>query len=467
MGMKPLTLETMARVTGGRYIGDDVSKNTRITGVVRDHREVREGCLFICIRGERADGHDFAGKAYAAGAACCLAERELSEPAGPYVLVESTLTALKTLGEYYRSLFDIPVIGVTGSVGKTTAKEMTAAVLSTRFSVLKTPENLNNEIGVPLTLLSMREEHEAAVIEMGISSFGEMRRLAKMVRPDICLMTAIGYCHLEQLGDLEGVLRAKSEVFEYMKPSGLAVVNGDDDLLAAMEPGVRKLTFGLGERNDYRAVNIRMRGVDGVACDIIARDKSGPGARFSVRIPAFGSHMVLGALPAAAIGRQLGLTDREIRRGLLNYAPVGGRANICSTGYITLIDDCYNANPNSMAASVKSLATLEGRKVAILGDMGELGRDADELHRGLGVLVAESGVDVLVCCGAKAEFIYKGLISTGKEMEAWHFPLKDALLAVLPSLIKEGDNVLVKASHFMHFEEIVSELKKLGPKPCS
>jgi UDP-N-acetylmuramoyl-tripeptide--D-alanyl-D-alanine ligase len=457
MSMKPLTLETIAQVTGGTYIGDDVLRNTRITGVVRDNREAFEGCLFVCIRGERVDGHSFANKAFGAGAACCLAEHELADACGPYVLVKSTLLALKTLGEYYRSLFDIPVIGVTGSVGKTTAKEMTAAVLSTKFNVLRTPENLNNEIGVPLTLLSLREEHEAAVIEMGISDFGEMRRLARMVRPDICLMTAIGYCHLETLGDLDGVLRAKSEVFEFMKPDGLAVVNGDDARLKAFEPGVPKLTFGLNEQNDFRAVNIAPMGTTGVSCDILSDRGCLP-----VFIPAFGSHMALGALPAAAIGRRLGLTDEEIRLGLLNYAPVGGRANIYDTGFITLIDDCYNANQNSMAASVKSLATLEGRRVAILGDMNELGRDSDELHRELGVLVAKSGVDCLICCGARAEFIYKGLISTGLEREAWHFPLKDALFAVLPSLIHKGDTVLVKASHSQRFEEIVEELKKLN-----
>jgi UDP-N-acetylmuramoyl-tripeptide--D-alanyl-D-alanine ligase len=457
MAMKPLTLETIARVTGGRYIGEDILKNTCITGAVRDNREVYEGSLFICVRGERVDGHSFANKAFAAGAACCLAERPLSEPSGPYVLVESTLTALKALGEYYRGLFDIPVIGVTGSVGKTTAKEMTAAVLSQKYNVLKTPENLNNEIGVPLTLLMLKEEHEAAVIEMGISAFGEMSRLAKMVRPDICLMTNIGYSHLEQLGDLNGVLRAKREVFDYMKPDGLAVVNGDDSLLEAMEPGVHKLTFGLGEKNDFCAAGVKTLGIAGVTCDIVNN-----GGRFSVLIPAFGSHMVLAALPAAIIGRHLGLTDEEIRLGLLNYATVGGRANIFDTGFITLIDDCYNANPNSMAASVRSLTALEGRKVAILGDMAELGYETDELHRRLGVLVAKSGVDVLICCGAKAEFIYKGLISTGIEREAWHFPLKDALFAVLPRLVKEGDTVLVKASHSMHFEEIAAELKKLG-----
>ncbi|UOO38208.1 UDP-N-acetylmuramoyl-tripeptide--D-alanyl-D-alanine ligase [Oscillospiraceae bacterium CM] len=456
MAMKPLTLDIISAVTGGVYIGEEILRKTTITGAVRDNREVFEGCLFICIQGARVDGHDFANKAYEAGAACCLAEHELQDPEGPYILVASTLQALKDLGAYYRGLFNIPIIGVTGSVGKTTAKEMTAAVLSQKFNVLKTPENLNNEIGVPLTLLSLQEAHEAAVIEMGISDFGEMSRLAQMVQPDICLMTTIGYCHLDTLGDLNGVLKAKSEVFNFMQPGGLAVVNGDDALLCGFDPGVRKITFGFGRDNDVRALNVKTLGMTGVTCDI--EDAQGV---ISVLIPAFGRHMVLGALPAAAIGRYLGLTDEEIRLGLLNFAPVGARANIFDTGYITLIDDCYNANPNSVTASILSLCTLEGRKVAILGDMMELGHDTDTLHREIGELAARSGVDCLICCGARAEFIFKGLISTGLETEAWHFPLKDALFSALPSLIKKDDTVLVKASHGMHFEEITEELKKL------
>lgn len=457
MGMKRLTLETIAQVTGGVYVGDAHLKTTAITGVVRDNREAFEGCLFLCIPGERTDGHLFAGKAFDAGAACCLAERPLLEARGPYIQVSSTLGALKLLGEYYRSLFTIPVIGVTGSVGKTTAKEMVAAALGAKLNVLKTAENLNNEIGVPLTLLSLREEHEAAVVEMGISDFGEMRRLSQMARPTICLMTTIGYCHLEQLGDLDGVLRAKSEVFEYMGPDTLAVMNGDDPLLAAFSPGTRKCTFGLGEGCDYRAQNINTHGTTGVSCEIL-----GGGRAMSLLIPAFGSHMVLGALPAVIIGRELGLTDEEIRLGLLNYATVGGRANIYDTGYVTLIDDCYNANPNSMAASLRSLASLEGRRVAILGDMKELGHDAEALHRQVGVLAAQLGVDGLVCCGAQAEYIYKGYISSGCQKYGWHFPLKEALFARLPSLVTQGDTVLIKASHSMHFDEIVEALKKLG-----
>ena len=454
MGMIPVTLKTVAEVTCGTLIGGN--ENVTLTGVVRDNREVKEGNLFVCFVGERSDGHDFANKAFEAGAAACLAQHEIPDAKGPYILVENTFAALKALAKYYRSLIGIPVIGVTGSVGKTTAKEMTAAVLSSKLNVLKTEANLNNEIGVPLTLLSITEEHQAAVVEMGISEFGEMSRLAEMVRPDICIMTTIGFCHLETLGDLDGVLKAKSEVFEFMNERGVAIVNGDDEKLAAFDPKVQKITFGFGENNKWRGENVRADGTEGVLCDI-----AHPDGIFSAYIPAFGNHMVLGALPAAIVGRLLGLTDREIELGLLKYAPVGGRANIKESGYIRIIDDCYNANPNSMAASLASLSSVEGRKVAILGDMKELGAASRDLHRSIGVLAGEYGIDSLICLGAEAEFIYKGFISGGFETEAWHFPMKEAMFSVLPRLIKKGDTVLVKASHSMGFDEVVSELEKL------
>ena len=455
MAMKPLSLKTIAEVTGGTLIGGDPS--TLITGVFRDNREIIPGGMFLCIPGNRVDGHDFCGAAYDAGAAVCMGQRRLEGLTGPYILVDSTLEALKALGKYYRSLFNIPIIGVTGSVGKTTAKEMTAAALSAKYIVFKTPANLNNEIGVPLSLLSIQQEHEAAVIEMGISDYGEMSRLADMVRPDICIMTTIGFCHLEKLGDLNGVLRAKSEVFSYMKPDAIAVVSGDDKLLKEFDPGIRKITFGLDEKNDWRGENIRTDGLNGVLCDI-----SGDGEKFSAYIPAFGSHMVLGALPAAAVGHILGLTGEEIAKGLLTYAPVGGRANIKDTGFIRIINDCYNANPNSAAASLTSLSAVPGRRVAILGDMKELGASSRELHRSIGVLSGQLGIDCLICLGEEAEFIYKGFISGGFDTEAWYFPLKDALFSVLPSLIKKDDTVLVKASHSMGFDEVVKELENLA-----
>ncbi|MBQ3404683.1 MAG: UDP-N-acetylmuramoyl-tripeptide--D-alanyl-D-alanine ligase [Oscillospiraceae bacterium] len=456
MNMKALTLADIARACKGNYIGAAELQDSCITGVVRDNRQIRPGNLFVCFKGERVDGHSFVPAAFEAGAACCLVEHEPEAPGGPCILVDSVGEALKSIAKYYRSLFDIPFIGVTGSVGKTSAKEMVASVLSTKYKVLKTPENLNNEIGVPLTLLSVPEDCEMAVVEMGISDFGEMSRLADMVRPDVCLMTNIGYCHLETLGDLDGVLRAKGEVCDFMDMDATLVVNGDDSRLRAFEPGIKKLCYGFGEDNDFHARNICSEGFNGISCDICWS-----GGSFPVFIPAFGQHLVYAALAAAAVAKHFGLGDEDIARGLADYRPVGGRANVSDTGYITVIDDCYNANPNSVSASVESLSAVKGRRVAILGDMMELGKNEKELHRGIGVLCAEKGIDSVICCGRLAEFIYKGFISTGRSSGAWQFPMKEALFSVLPSLIRKGDTVLVKASHSMQFEEIVEELKKL------
>jgi len=451
--MKHLTPAIIAKVTGGEYIGDASSRDNRVQGAVRDHREVAPGNLFICIRGARVDGHSFADAAYSAGAACCLAECALPNAAGPYVLVRSTLEAVKTLGAYYRSLFNIPVIGITGSVGKTTAKELVAAALGARFCVLKTAENLNNELGVPLTLLSLEERHEAAVIEMGISDFGEMGRLAQMARPDIFIMTKIGYAHLDNLGDLNGVLKAKTEAFAYMNADGVGVLNGDDELLWGFDPGMRKITYGVLPRNDFRAENVRTEGVGLVAFDAVSDAGS-----FTVTVPAFGEHIANMALAAVVIGRLLGMTDDDIARGLRSYAPVGGRSSVTDTGYITLIDDCYNANPSSVNPALESLAKLTGRRVAILGDMNELGERSDELHFETGVFANQCGLDLLVCCGDKAKLMYEGFKSAGGT-GAKYFETKAQLIAALPELIEKGDSVLVKASNSMRFEEIVAALK--------
>ncbi len=261
----------------------------------------------------------------------------------------SATAALRGLAAWYRSLFTIPVVGVIGSVGKTTAKEMAAAVLGRKFNTYKTPKNLNNDIGVPLSLLQMGEEHEMAVIEMGISDFGEMTVLAEMVRPTACIFTNIGYCHLEQLGDTRGGLRAKSEVFPFMPSDGLAVVNGDDELLRELEPGIPKCTFGYGAQNDFIARDVENKGEDGVDLTV-----AWPGGQFHAHIPGYGSHLALAALPAAALGKHFGLTDEEIREGLASYTAVEGRSRIIDTGYIRIIDDCYNANPNSVTAAILS-----------------------------------------------------------------------------------------------------------------
>jgi len=453
--MTYLTPQKIAEITNGQYIGDESLLNVRVMGAVRDNRDVQQGNLFVCIRGERVDGHSFANSAFDSGASCCLAEIEIPDAKGPYVLVTSTLKAIKKLGGYYRSLFNIPVIGITGSVGKTTTKEMTAAVLGTKLNVLKTPENMNNELGVPLTLLSLDETYETAVIEMGVSEFGEMSRLAEMVRPDIFIMTKIGYSHLDNFGDLNGVLRAKSEAFKFMKSTGTAVLNGDDDLLRDYDPGIRKVTFGIHEHNDYRAENVCIENNNETLFDIVNCS-----VRYKLRVPSYGSHLVLCALAAAATGRLLGLSYEDIAQGLLSYAPVGGRANLTDTGFITLINDCYNSNPNSVEAALSSLSMLPQRHVAILGDMLGLGEQSSQLHVDVGSFAARCNIDCLICCGDMAESIFKGFKSAGgNEAAAYYFKTKAELISALPGLVQKGDSVLIKASHGMKFEELLPYLE--------
>jgi len=453
--MKHLTPEIIAKVTGGTYIGNESMRNIRIQGAQRDNRDIQPDNLFICIKGARVDGHDFANTAFDAGAACCLAECKLTDAKGPYVLVDSTLLAIRKIGEYYRGLFDIPFIGLTGSVGKTTAKELVAAALGAKLNVLKTKENLNNDLGVPLTLLSLDESHEAAVIEMGISDFGDMSILAQMVRPDIFIMTKIGYAHLEELGDLQGVLKAKTEAFAHMRPDSLAIMNGDDDLLRGFDTKRKTIYFGLDEDNDFRAVNIRTEGTSAVEFDIV-----GEVGTYPVKIQSYGSHLAQLAPAAAAVGWILGLSDKEISRGLASYAPVGGRSNAADTGRITLIDDCYNANPNSVKAALSSLAALKGRQVAILGDMLALGADSDELHREIGIFAAQCDIDSLICCGDEARYMMEGFKSAGGR-EFCFFEEKADLIATFPKLIKKGDAVLVKASNGMKFTELIQVLRDI------
>ena len=229
--MKNMTLENIEKACGGRYIGTEAEKKTEVRGVVIDSRQVGSGYLFVAIPGEKVDGHKFIPDVFAKGAAAVLSEQQLEDPAGPYILVESTTKALRDLAEYYRKSLDIKVVGITGSVGKTSTKEMIASVLSEKYKVLKTEGNYNNEIGLPLTIFKIREEHQVAVLEMGISEFGEMDRLSTMANPDICVITNIGLCHLENLITRDGILKAKTESFAHLTPDGIAVLNGDDDKL--------------------------------------------------------------------------------------------------------------------------------------------------------------------------------------------------------------------------------------------
>ncbi len=449
--MKSFTLEEIALSCSGKFVGSESDRKIEITSVERDSRQIKDGSLFLAIKGERVDGHDYIEKCFESGAVCAICEKAPGNPTKPYILVDSTLEAVKKIAKAYREKFDIPVVGVSGSVGKTSTKEMLYAVLSQKYKTHKTQGNLNNELGVPLTLLSMPEDTQAAVIEMGISDFGEMTRLSEMVQPTICVLTIIGCCHLENLGDRDGVLKAKTEMFKFARNNAEFILNGDDDKLFTVADvnGKKPIFFGFASDNDYYAEDIENNGEGGISCTLCFENK-----RLAVTIPAIGSYMVSNALAAVAAGRLLGLSDEQLISGVQSYKTVGSRANVINTDKIRIIDDCYNANPTSVKASIDTLVNFSGRKVAILGDMKELGADELKLHLETGKYAKEKGVDLVIAAGPLAAELAKG--ADGE----W-FETVEQVKSAISALINEGDTVLVKASHSMHFEEITEFLKSL------
>ena len=447
--MTGMTIEQALRACGGQYCGTG-ELSAELGRVVIDSREIRPGDLFVAYRGERVDGHDYISAALDRGAACCLAERVPEGETRGVIVTDDVQRALEDIAAAYRDTLTLPIVGITGSVGKTSAKEMISAVLASRWRVRKTDKNLNNQIGVPMTLSRITPEDEAAVVEMGISGFGEMSRLGRMVRPQIAVYTLIGHAHLEFLHDLDGVLRAKTEMLDYLPDDGCVIYNGDDEKLKSFPFRHRSVSVGLSSDCTVRAEKI-VSATEGTECEIVSR-----GRRIRVRIPAFGRHLVYAALEAAAVGMEMGLTDEEIARGIASFETVGRRAAVIRTGKITLLDDCYNSNAEALRSGIDSLLELPGRPVCILGDMLELGDTAYEAHFGGGSHAREKGVARLLCFGK-----YASAYCDGAGEIARSFPDRAALIAALGEEIREGDCVLVKASRGSHFEEISEALKGL------
>lgn len=454
--MKHMTLRAICAACDGTYYGPTDNLSKEAAGITIDSRKVENNWLFGATVGERVDGHSFIESCYEKGALCCLGEKPPVSESHSYIQVQSTFQALKDIAEYYRSTLEIPIVGITGSVGKTSTKEMIASVLSVKFNTLKTAGNFNNEVGLPLTVFNIRGEHEAAVLEMGISDFGEMHRLSKIARPNICVMTNIGQCHLENLGDRDGVLRAKSEIFDFAAEGAKAIVNGDDDKLRTLKSreDLDCTTFGMEKTNDVYARTVENLGLDGLKCNI-----STPAGDFSAHIHIPGMHMVYNALAGTCVGLACGLTLKEIKTGIEKAETISGRNHLIHTENYTIMDDCYNANPMSMKASLDVLATALGRKVAILGDMGELGANERALHYTVGEHAAKKNIDLLLCVGTLSEEIAKGAKAKNPSMNACVFTTKEELLEKLPELLLKGDSILIKASHFMQFEKIVTALQ--------
>lgn len=457
--MEALTLRQLLEAVSGTLLGDFDNLDAVAADVSTDSRSITPGCLFIPLEGERFDGHSFINCALEAGAAGCLTarERESYLPGKFYVKVRSTQRALWDLARYYKKLFPIPFIAITGSVGKTTTKDMTAAVLGAKFHVHKTEGNFNNDIGVPLTLLKLEKHHQVSVVEMGMDHAGEIDDLARLVEPDMALITNIGDAHIENLGSRENIFKAKCEVFPHLKQDGLAVLNGDDSLLATLRGTLpqRTVFVGTGQGLDYTARDLDSDGAGHLSCRIKT-----PRSQFEANIPALGSHMVYPTLMAAAVGEALGMAPDEIIRGIGAFLPTKMRMNIIRCkGDIMILNDAYNANPQSMraAAAVLGDAGQKRRKVAVVGDMKELGPGSEQFHRAVGGYFAQAGADRLIAVGDQARFMAEGAKAAGLEQADW-FPSLDGAKNALSREVRAGVTILVKASRSMAFEKIVDFL---------
>ncbi len=460
-----MTLDRIAKAVNGRPVypeGFLPERTHEAADVVIDSRKAGPGSVFAAVKGERSDGHDYIGQVFEKGALGVICERVPEGVSGACIVVDDTLKALRNLARYYREQMpDVKIVGIVGSVGKTSTKELVASVLEQRFNTLKTEGNLNNEIGVPLTIFRLRDEHEAAVVEMGINHFGEMDRLGEIVKPDAVVFTNVGPCHLEFLQDLDGVLRAKSEVFKHIRRDGTLILNAEDAKLSTVKDaeGLKIVRYGSG--GDVYAADVKNLGLLGSEETICFKDSEGAAHEFAAKVKLPGTHMVLNSLAATAVGLMFGMDTDAIAAGIEAAEPMSGRSRLIDTGKYLVLDDCYNANPKADCAAIDLMGSAAGRKIAILGDMFELGDDAPALHAEVGKYAASHGIDILVCVGELSKHMYEAAFTYEAGCKVLRYETLDELLADAESLgLTAGDTVLVKASHGMNFAKLVNALTK-------
>lgn len=442
--MRELDTEKTARAINGRP-----TAGGSFSGVYIDSRNPVKGALFVCIEGDRFDGHEFVSQAEEAGAACIMARKHVYTSL-PVIYVDDTKKALLALAGYYRSAFSIPVVGLTGSVGKTTTKDLTAIALGTKYRTMKTRGNLNNDIGVPLTLFRMDDETQAAVVEMGMNHKGEISVLTGVVRPTCAIITNVGVAHIENLGSREGILRAKLEITEGLEPGSPLIINGDNDLLGSYDdPGYKVVRFGIdSEWLDVRATDIDTKptGTDFKIAYL--------GKEYPAFIPAVGKHVVYDALSAFAAGVECGAEPDKIAAAFADYVPSGMRGRIVRHGGVTVVEDCYNSNPDSAEASLKALALIPAKRhIAVLGDMLELGDYSPEGHRRVGTAAADAGIDMVFTYGSEAKYIAGA--AREKNVRVFEFTEPEKLAQALAAELSDGDAVVFKASRGMALEDVI------------
>jgi len=444
--MKAFTLQEAAAALGL----PQMQAQATLADVCTDTRKIQPGSLFVCLRGERFDGHSFASQAAQLGAAALLVDHPVDADV-PQLVVTDTGKALLQLAGWYRRRFRLPVVGLTGSVGKTTTKEFIALVLGAKYNTLKTQGNLNNEIGVPQMLFRLEDSHTAAVIEMGMNHFGEISRLTRAVAPTVGLITNIGVSHIENLGSRAGILQAKLEILEGMAPDAPLIVNIDNDMLRTVKLGDRPLlTFAIDDQSaDFTATDIAEQGST-TTFTVHHSTFTQP-----VTIPTVGIHNVYNALAAMAVGYVTGVDPAAAASALANYVPAGMRQNLVQVGGVQVIEDCYNASPDSMRAALQTLGKLPvHRRYAVLGAMLELGDYAKEAHTQVGKMAAENGIDGVLAYGADAAYIVEAAKQAGLE-NARLFDTKEALAQSLAQQVQPGDGVLFKGSRGMHLEDVM------------
>jgi UDP-N-acetylmuramoyl-tripeptide--D-alanyl-D-alanine ligase len=452
-----LELNFVLNSTGGRLVSDAGSID--FSGVSTDSRNISKGEIFFALKGENFDGHAYVDEAFTRGAAAAVIEKDgMTRVNGkPIIRVSSTLKALGDLASEWRKSFpELKLAAITGSNGKTTTKEMAWTMVSLKYSTLKNSGNFNNLIGLPLTLFSLDESYKAAVVELGMNDFGEIRRLSEIASPDIGAITNIGRAHLEKLGGIDGVAEAKGELVEAFGGNQTFVVNADDPRVSKIADGIncKKISFGIkSEGASLSASDIEEVGFTGITFNMNSDDKS-----FPVRLKGIGLHNVMNALCAAGIARSFGCGPDEIRQGLENFTPAKMRLEILESPLgLRIINDTYNANPESMRSAVDELMRLKGggKAVAVLGDMLELGGAGEGEHARLGEYISASGVDYLVTYGNYGGFILKG---AGGKVHGSHAKTHDEAAGMLREIAKPGDLVLIKGSRGMKMEEITKKL---------
>ena len=444
--MPEITLAQAAQWCGGTV--EEQYANRRFFGACNDTRQLLPGQLFLALEGAR-DGHDFIPAAMDRGAAAVLCSRKVGDY--PAIYVEQPRKALGQIAAGLLQTMNCQVVAVTGSVGKSTTKEMIAAVLETTYTVAKTPANHNNDIGMPMAVLSMPENTQVAVLEMGMNHFGEIAYLSRIARPDVGVIVNVGTAHLEYLGSRQGIRQAKMEIVEGMGQEGFLILNGDDDMLTTLPqlPRQKICFFGTGEGCQVRGRDLRQG-------QQLSFQVEAGGEAFPVSMNLEGEHFVPDALAAVAVGRHLGVTPENIQKALEGFHNISGRQETMQVGGITVINDCYNAGPESMAASLAVLGRQKGRRIAVLADMLELGAVSQEAHRQTGRLAAKNS-DLLLAFGPHGEDICQGARQAGMD-QCLCCQTRETLTRQLLELVQPGDVVLFKGSHGMHLEQVLEAL---------